>query len=181
VDPAVPHAHQSLHRARTYPTSQLVISAGPASPPIRTAHAAASFVRAWAIWDQFFSFPVADEVVWVTRWQPSPNPRSRPAPPKPSGASACSKRSPPASNALVGPGLDVTSPSWPRRCGLRLSELLGLDLGPIDGREGERRLKVTGKGSKMRFVPIEGPLELVINQYLSTRKVHSSNGKLTQA
>ena len=35
----------------------------------------------------------------------------------------------------------------------RLSELLGLDLGPMDGREGERRLQVTAKASKVRFVP----------------------------
>ena len=63
--------------------------------------------------------------------------------------------------------------------GLRLSELLGLDLRSIDGREGERRLKVVGKGSKVRFVPIEGPLEAVINDYLSTRKSHHPNGKLT--
>jgi integrase/recombinase XerD len=56
---------------------------------------------------------------------------------------------------------------WPERdlafiatallTGLRLSELLSLDLGSIDGREGERRLKVTGKGSKVRFVPIAAP------------------------
>jgi site-specific recombinase XerC len=44
--------------------------------------------------------------------------------------------------------------------GLRLSDLIGLDLGSVDGREGERRLKVTGKevtgkGSTVRFVPIE--------------------------
>ena len=63
--------------------------------------------------------------------------------------------------------------------GLRLSELLGLDLGSIDGREGERRLKVTGKGSKVRFVPIEAPLEVVINNYLSTRKSHLPKGKFT--
>ena len=52
--------------------------------------------------------------------------------------------------------------------GLRLSELLSLDLGYIDGQEGDRRLKVTGKGAKVRFVPIEGTLELVVNNYLST-------------
>ena len=53
--------------------------------------------------------------------------------------------------------------SWPERdlafvatallTGLRLSELLSLDLGYIDGQEGDRRLKVTGKGAKVRFVP----------------------------
>ena len=78
--------------------------------------------------------------------------------------------------------------AWPERLafvattsltGLRLSKLLGLDLGSIGGREGERRLKVTGKGVKVGFVPIDGPLELVINNYLPTRKWHFSNRKLT--
>ena len=35
------------------------------------------------------------------------------------------------------------------------------------------------KGSKVRFVPIEAPLELVINNYLATRKAHHLKGKLT--
>jgi integrase/recombinase XerD len=77
---------------------------------------------------------------------------------------------------------------WPERdlafvatallTGLRLSELLSLDLASIDGREGERRLKVTGKGSKVRFVPIEASLEAIIDHYLSTRKAHASTAKL---
>ncbi len=47
---------------------------------------------------------------------------------------------------------------WPERdlaflatsllTGLRLSELLALNLGSIDGRPGERRIKVMGKGCK---------------------------------
>lgn len=56
--------------------------------------------------------------------------------------------------------------------GLRLSELLSLDLGSLDGREGERRLQVTGKGHKVRFVPVKAPLEVTpatwyrwLNQY----------------
>jgi site-specific recombinase XerC len=79
--------------------------------------------------------------------------------------------------AVAGGERPVRDP-WPERdlafiatalvTGLRLSELLSLDLGSIDGREGERRLKVTGKGSKVRFVPIAAPLELVISKYLAT-------------
>jgi integrase/recombinase XerD len=81
---------------------------------------------------------------------------------------------------LVMPGPSTTLP-----CGHGVAHrpvplrAAGLDLGSIDGRESERRLKVTGKGVKVRFVPIDGPLELVINFYRSTRKSHSPNGKLT--
>ena len=52
-------------------------------------------------------------------------------------------------------GPSATSPSWPRPCSqdCAFSELLSLDLGYIDGQEGDRRLKVTGKGAKVRFVP----------------------------
>jgi integrase/recombinase XerC len=40
-------------------------------------------------------------------------------------------------------------------CGLRVSELTGLDLDSIDARTGEAR--VTGKGSKTRIVPVGTP------------------------
>jgi site-specific recombinase XerC len=52
---------------------------------------------------------------------------------------------------------------WPERdlaflatallTGLRLSELIGLNLGAIAGRPGERRIKVLGKGRKERPSP----------------------------
>jgi len=40
-------------------------------------------------------------------------------------------------------------------CGLRVSELTGLDLGAVDENSGEAR--VTGKGSKTRIVPVGKP------------------------
>ena len=126
-------------------------------------HAAASIARAWTAWDQFFGFLVAEEVVVGN----------------PMGAVAKPKVPARAPKALQGEGtperlLEAVAADeqharhpWPERdlafiatallTGLRLSELLGLDLGSIDGREGERRLKVTGKGSKVRFVPVEAP------------------------
>ena len=48
--------------------------------------------------------------------------------------------------------------------------MLGLDIGSLDGRKGERQLRVTGKGSKIRFVPVEAPLEAVVARYLNARK-----------
>ena len=78
--------------------------------------------------------------------------------------------------------------SWPERdlafvamallTGLRLSELLGLDVGSLDGRAGERRLRVLGKGSKVRFVPIEAPLEALVSAYLESRKARFGNDTL---
>jgi site-specific recombinase XerC len=147
-------------------------------------HAAASIARAWAAWNQFFSFLVADEVVVG-------NPMAAVAKPKvPASAPKAlqGEGTPERLLEAVAAGERHARHPWPERdlafiatallTGLRLSELLSLDLGSIDGREGERRLKVTGKGSKVRFVPIEAPLEAVINHYLSTRKAHGAKGKL---
>ena len=149
-------------------------------------HAAASIARAWATWNQFFGFLVADEVVVG-------NPMAAVAKPKvPARAPKAlqGEGTPERLLEAVAAGERHARDPWPERdlafiatallTGLRLSELLSLDLGSIDGREGERRLKVTGKGSKVRFVPIEGPArgghQLTTS---STRKAHHPNGKLT--
>lgn len=50
-------------------------------------------------------------------------------------------------------------------CGLRVSELTGLDLGDIDFETG--LLRVFGKGSKERVVPIGGAAELALREYLA--------------
>jgi site-specific recombinase XerC len=148
-------------------------------------HAAASIARAWAAWNQFFSFLVADEVVVG-------NPMAAVAKPKvPARAPKAlqGEGTPERLLEAIAAGERHARHPWPEHdltfvatallTGLRLSELLGLDLGSVDGREGERRLKVTGKGSKVRFVPIEAPLEAVINHYLSTRKAHCPKRKLS--
>jgi site-specific recombinase XerC len=148
-------------------------------------HAASSIARAWAAWNQFFSFLVADEVVVGNPMAAVAKPKVPARAPKALQGEGTPERLLEAVAAGERPARDP----WPERdlafiatallTGLRLSELLNLDLGSIDGREGERRLKVTGKGSKVRFVPIEAPLELVINNYLATRKAHHVRGKPT--
>jgi len=50
-------------------------------------------------------------------------------------------------------------------CGLRVSELTGLDLGDIDFETG--LLRVFGKGSKERVVPIGGAAEHALREYLA--------------
>jgi site-specific recombinase XerD len=147
-------------------------------------HATASIARAWAAWNQFFGFLVADEVVVGNPMAAVAKPKVPARAPKALQGEGTPER---LLESLATGERKARSP-WPERdlafvatamlTGLRLSELLGLDLGSVDGREGERRLKVTGKGSKVRFVPIEAPLEAVIDHYLSTRKAHCPHDKL---
>jgi integrase/recombinase XerC len=53
-------------------------------------------------------------------------------------------------------------------CGLRVSELTGLDLGAIDAASGEAR--VTGKGSKTRIVPVGRPALEALARWLPVRE-----------
>ena len=53
-------------------------------------------------------------------------------------------------------------------CGIRVSELVGIDLEDIDLREGW--LRVCGKGNKERQVPIGGPAVSAVERYLKARQ-----------
>jgi integrase/recombinase XerC len=53
-------------------------------------------------------------------------------------------------------------------CGLRVSELTGLDLGAVDARAGE--VRVTGKGSKTRIVPVGAPALESLSRWLPVRE-----------
>jgi len=53
-------------------------------------------------------------------------------------------------------------------CGLRVSELTGLDLGAVDARTGE--VRVTGKGSKTRIVPVGAPALAALDAWLAVRR-----------
>ena len=52
-------------------------------------------------------------------------------------------------------------------CGLRVSELTGLDRDAVDARSGE--VRVTGKGSKTRIVPVGGPALAALARWLPLR------------
>jgi integrase/recombinase XerC len=52
-------------------------------------------------------------------------------------------------------------------CGLRVSELTGLDVGAVDAATGE--VRVTGKGSKTRIVPVGRPALAAIATWLPVR------------
>lgn len=61
-------------------------------------------------------------------------------------------------------------------CGLRNSELTGIELGDIDYANGV--ILVRGKGKKQRYVPLEGQAEEALKTYVEARrKVLSENGK----
>ncbi|MBQ0024625.1 MAG: site-specific tyrosine recombinase XerD [Bacteroidales bacterium] len=55
-------------------------------------------------------------------------------------------------------------------CGLRVSELTGLKISDLFLKEGF--IKIFGKGSKQRLVPVGEPAVKAIKMYLSTRAVH---------
>ncbi len=52
-------------------------------------------------------------------------------------------------------------------CGLRVSELTGLDLGHVDATTGE--VRVTGKGAKTRIVPVGAPAIAAVAAWLARR------------
>lgn len=63
-------------------------------------------------------------------------------------------------------------------CGLRLSELSGLDLGDIDWQE--KSLLVTGKGNKQRRIPFGRKAEKALKQWLQHRSLILHEGKLAK-
>jgi len=60
-------------------------------------------------------------------------------------------------------------------CGLRVSELTGLDIGCVDAATGEAR--VTGKGSKTRIVPVGGPALEALARWLPVRERLAAAGE----
>ena len=53
--------------------------------------------------------------------------------------------------------------------GVREAEASGLNLGSLSGDRGARRMEVTGKGGKVRPIPIDASLEAVIDAYMRSR------------
>ena len=139
-------------------------------------HAAASIARAWSTWNQLFAFLVAEDLVAGNPMGAVAKPKVGRRTPKPlQGEDA-----PEELLKTVAAGGRPGRWPWPERdlaflatallTGLRLAELIGLNLGSIDGRPGERRIKVVGKGRKERTVPIEESLHDVIERYMETRR-----------
>ena len=148
-------------------------------------HASASVARAWSTWNQFYAFLVAEELVPGNPMAAVARPKIKRRTPKPLQGDDAPEQ-------LLSTTASGSRPArwpWPERdlaflatallSGLRLSELLSLNLGSIDGRPGERRINVVGKGRKERTVPIEDPLRELLDRYLATRAERFPGVKLT--
>ncbi|NJP33966.1 tyrosine-type recombinase/integrase [Micromonospora thermarum] len=137
---------------------------------------AASVHRAWSTWNSFFSFLVADGIVGGNPMPAVGRPRAPLPRPKPlRGADT-----PEQLLAAVARADGRQRDPWPERdlavlalalcAGLRLSELLALRVASLAGRAGERRLDVAGKGGRPRVVPVEPELDVVLVDYLDSRR-----------
>lgn len=139
-------------------------------------HAKASIARAHSTWSHLFGWLVADDHVPGSPMAAVAVPRPDPRSPKPLAGWADDTVPRLLATARRGVG---RSP-WPERdtalvaallaTGLRQSEFLGLDLGSFEGPAGQRVVRVVGKGNKARAVPIELPLERLLDDYLASRQ-----------
>jgi integrase/recombinase XerC len=138
--------------------------------------APASVARAWSSWNAFFTFLVTEQIVAGNPMPAVDKPRLPSHSPKPLRG----EDTPEHLLHAVSTADESQRDPWPERdlavlalglcAGLRLSELLGLTLGSISGRAGERRVEVAGKGGRPRTVPIEPELDAVVDRYLDSRR-----------
>ncbi|WP_242676938.1 tyrosine-type recombinase/integrase [Streptomonospora litoralis] len=140
-----------------------------------TDRAPTSVTRAWSTWNGFFGFLVAHN---LTDGNPMPavsRPRTKPHQPKP----LIGEDTPEKLLTALANGCRRARDPWPERdfavlalallTGLRSTEMLDLTIDSLGGRPGERRIRVHGKGDTTRSLPIEPPLEALIDTYLATR------------
>ncbi|WP_424186529.1 tyrosine-type recombinase/integrase [Actinokineospora sp. G85] len=137
-------------------------------------HAKSSVARAWSTWNQFFQFCVADGLVAGNPMGAIGRPKPGALSPKPLRGEDTPER---LLSAVAGGARRARAP-WAERdvlvlalglvAGLRASEMRALRRSSVVGRPGERRLYVRGKASRERSIPIEEPLERVIEVYLAS-------------
>ncbi|WP_376773448.1 tyrosine-type recombinase/integrase [Streptosporangium album] len=137
---------------------------------------AASVNRAWSAWNQLFGFCVAEGLLEGNPMAAVPRPKQPAKAPKPLlgdgsaavtlleriAAGARKARDPWVERDLVVVALALVT-------GMRSAELLGMTVGSIGGCSGERRIQVVGKGGRARSLPIEPPVEFVIERYVDSR------------
>lgn len=138
-------------------------------------HAAASILRAWSAWNRFMSFAVAEELVEGNPMAAVPHPKPPSKAPKPfqgeGTARTLLERIAAGAREARDPWVerDLVALAFPLVTGARSAELLAVTLGSFGGSPGERRVRLTGKGGKTRSVPVEAPLERLIDAYLASR------------
>ncbi|HJP80216.1 MAG TPA: tyrosine-type recombinase/integrase [Pseudonocardiaceae bacterium] len=149
-------------------------------------HAKSSIARAWSTWNQFLTFCVADGLLGGNPIGAVAKPEVPRATPKPLRG----EQTPEQLLSSVAGGRQARKP-WPERdvlvvalglvAGLRSTEMRELLRSSIVGRSGDQRLHVRGKGSRERSVPIERPLEVVIERYLASCEVRFPHERFTDA
>jgi site-specific recombinase XerD len=137
-------------------------------------HAKTSVARAWSTWNQFLTFCVADGLLEGNPMGAVDKPKAPQSSPKPLRGEDTPERL----LAAAAAGTRKARDPWPERdvlvialglvAGLRSAEVRALQRSSVVGRPGERRLHVQGKGSRERSIPIEPPLERVIDAYLAS-------------
>ena len=137
---------------------------------------AATISRTWSTWNQLFTFLVAEGVLPGNPMAAVEKPRVPRSRPK----SITGDDSIRLLLETAAKGRETARDPWPERdlavvvtlitCGLRLAELLSLNLRSLDGPAGERVIGVRGKGNKERTVPLEPEVEAILNQYFETRQ-----------
>ena len=154
-------------------------------PVLRTAfaafaadHAPASVARARSTWTALFDLLVADDHLDGSPMAAVPSTKQAPRAPKPLLGwdkdtverlitSVLSGGRP---GRTVWPELDRVVVALLLGTGLRSAELLGLNLGTYETASGDAFVRVLGKGSKPRTVPVPQPLPQLIDSYLSSRQ-----------
>lgn len=166
-------------------------------PRLRAAFAAYAATRAkttirrcWSTWHGFFNHLVSEGIVEGNPMAGVAKPTAPPREPKAFSAEATER----ILSTLISGTTGGRDP-WPERdlaiiftalvTGMRASELLSVRIDSISGPEGERRIRVRGKGDKDRTIPIEPGLEDIIDAYLSSRierfPAHASRRNLPEA
>src|SRR5699024_4352791 len=124
--------------------------------------AASSVLRAWSTWNGFFQFWVAEQVVEGNPMSAVPRPRVRASSPKPLRG----EDTPEQLLRALAQGARKARDPWPER-DLAVLALAGAAVG---GGAGERRVRVLGGGGVGRVLPIEVPLEGLLEAYLVSRR-----------
>ncbi len=138
----------------------------------------ASILRAHSTWNQFFDFLVADGIVDGNPMAAVNRPKADERKPKPLDGwdndtaktlllSATEGRR---EGRSAWPQLDVAILATLFATGVRRSELLAMNIDALEGRAGAQTIRVIGKGAKPRTIPVEQGLDLVLGDYLESRK-----------
>jgi site-specific recombinase XerD len=138
-------------------------------------HAAASVRRAHSAWSSLFDFLVAEGVIDGNPMAAVPKPKAPTVLPRSIGLATpwpvcCSAASEVDSRARnPWPARDLAVIATFCVTGIREAEAAGLDVGSLSGEPGARRMEVRGKGGKVRPIPIDATLDLVLTGYQRER------------